>query len=81
MIGNDKVEYLKDIILNMDAEVYVVRKDYDTIANWLEADYGNAIPLLDGEEIKFTFSDVQMAVDEAYEDPIIKKMINDGIGV
>lgn len=74
MTGNDKLNQLKDIIANMDADIYIARKDYETINSWLEFDDVKSI-------LPFTFSDVQMAVDEAYEDPIIKKMINDGIGV
>ena len=57
-------EELKDIVANMDADVYIIRGDVETIVGWLEmSDY-----------IGFTNKDVEEVVKELQKDPFIAKL-------
>lgn len=57
-------EELKDIVANMDADVYIIRGDVETILGWLEmSDYTG-----------FTTKDVEEIVRELQKDPFIAKL-------
>lgn len=57
-------EELKDIVANMDADVYIIRGDVETIVGWLEmSDY-----------VGFTTKEVEEVVKDLQKDPFIVKL-------
>lgn len=54
---------LKDTIANMDADVYIVRKEYATVDSYLR-DMGHFVPM----------KDIKTAVDALTNDPYFKLM-------